>query len=223
MKITSVEPQKKNQKRFNVFLDGQFGFGADEDTVVEFRLIPGKEITQEELDNVLQEAEVGKLMGRMYNLISIRMRSEKEIRDYFKIKNKNSKIKDKEEVSDILIEKVIENLKDKGLINDEVFARAWVESRRRSKKKGVNALKSELIQKGINRETIEEVLGDGLLVMGEQKLASEALEKKIKAWKNLERSEFKKKAIEFLVRRGFSFGVAKEVVDSEIKKLYNSS
>ena len=41
-KITSVEVQKRNPGRFNIFLDGEFVFGADEDLVVDHRLIPGK-------------------------------------------------------------------------------------------------------------------------------------------------------------------------------------
>ena len=85
-KITSVEPQKKNPKRFNVFIDGEFAFGADEDLVVNYRLIPGKNIDSQVFKKLLSEAEVGKLMERMYNLFSIRQRSEKEVRDYLKLK-----------------------------------------------------------------------------------------------------------------------------------------
>ena len=77
-KITSVEPQKKNPKRFNVFMDGEFAFGADEDLVVFYRLVPGKVVEREELDKLIYEAEVGKLMERVYGLFSVRQRSEKE-------------------------------------------------------------------------------------------------------------------------------------------------
>ena len=53
-KVTSVEPQKKNSKRFNVFLDGQFAFGADEDLVVNYRLVPGKIIEQKDLEKLIK-------------------------------------------------------------------------------------------------------------------------------------------------------------------------
>ena len=55
-KITSVEPQKKNLRRFNVYLDGEFAFGADEDLVVNKRLVVGKEISKEDLEKILFEA-----------------------------------------------------------------------------------------------------------------------------------------------------------------------
>src|SRR3989344_4623647 len=106
-KITEVVPQKKNPHRFNIYLDGQFAFGADEDLVVEYRLIKDKVIDQVLLDKLLFEAEVGKLMERMYALFNKRARSEKEIRDYFRIKNYELRIKNKELISDLVIEQVI--------------------------------------------------------------------------------------------------------------------
>ena len=51
-KITSVEPQKKNLRRFNVYLDGEFAFGADEDLVVNRRLVIGKIITPEDMEKI---------------------------------------------------------------------------------------------------------------------------------------------------------------------------
>lgn len=218
MKITSVEPQKKNPHRFNIYLNGQFGFGVDEDTVVKFRLVFGKEISQDDLDKILLESEVGKLMGRMYNLLSVRLRSEKEIRDYIRKLNFKRKVKEQEEIPELVIDLLIQNLKNKGLLNDETFAKAWVESRRRSKQKGVNVLKAELFQKGIDREIIEEVTRVESLESSEEQLAKETLEKKLKIWKNLSALEFRKKATEFLVRRGFNYSIAKEVVDNYLQK-----
>jgi regulatory protein len=113
------------------------------------------------------------------------------------------------------VDRLVEKLKEKGLVDDQVFAKAWMEARRSSKKKGVNAIKAELYQKGIAREIIEETL-EWLRVKGEggseEQLAREALEKKMRVWRNLPELEFKKKALEFLVRRGFEYEVAKEVV-----------
>ena len=216
MKITQVEIQKKNPHRFNIFLDGQFAFGADEDLVVNHRLVVGKEISSDDLPKLLFEGEVGKLMERMYNLFSVRQRSEKEVRDYLKRLSFKRKIKGDEEFSEVVIEQLIEKLKQKELLNDAQFAQAWMESRRKSKEKGVNAIKSELYQKRIDREIIQEIL-ENTKPEDEEKLAKEALEKKAKAWKNLPELEFKKKALEFLVRRGFEYSTAKDVVNEMIR------
>ncbi|MFA5932809.1 MAG: RecX family transcriptional regulator [Microgenomates group bacterium] len=213
--ITSVEPQKKNLKRFNIFLDGKFAFGADEDLIVDHRLVVGKIIQTEDLEKLLFEAEVGKLMEKMYNWFSFRQHSEKETRDYLKNLSFKRKIKDQDEISEVVTSLLIERLKKKGLINDLEFAKAWVDARRRSKQKGVNALKSELYQKGIDREIIDELLESD--DESEEKLAEIALEKKINSWKNLEPKKQKQKALEFLMRKGFEYDIAKEVIEKMMK------
>ncbi len=219
MKITSVEPQKKNPHRFNIFLDGQFAFGADEDLVVERRLVVGKEINKDDMEKLLSEAEVGKLVERVYGLLNVRYRSEREIRDYLKNLSFKRKLKEQDELSEVVVEALIEKLKIRDLINDVRFAREWVEARRKSKKKGINALKAELFQKGINREIVDEVIGaDKTDEMSEENLAKESLEKKLRIWKSLPEAEFKQKAIQFLMRRGFNYDIAKQVVENSIKE-----
>lgn len=209
-KITSVEPQKKNPHRFNIFLDGQFAFGADEDLVVNRRLVVGKEIAAQDLDKILFEAQVGKLMERMHRLFNIRQRSEKEVRDYFKNLSFKRKVKGQEEISSYIVDATVQQLKQKGLLNDEQFARDWTESRR--KKYGLNRIKQELFQKGIAREIIEEVISDRREEISETNLATQVLQKKLKTWKNLPELELKKKAYEYLMRRGFEYSVVKETV-----------
>jgi regulatory protein len=59
-----------------------------------------------------------------------------------------------------LVEGVITRLEDVGLLDDEVFARLWVESRDRSKPRGQIALRRELALKGIDRETAEAILAE---------------------------------------------------------------
>lgn len=216
--ITSLEPQKKHPHRFNVFINGQFAFGADEDLVVNEHLTVGKIIELRELDRLLFETEVGKLMERMYRLLSVRQRSEKEIRNYLRNLSFKRQTKDQEEISEAAIELLVERLKQKGLINDLEFAKAWVEARRKSKQKGSRALKAELFQKGINKEVVEEAVSLKSLALSEEELAKQALEKKTGPWKNLELEHSKKKAIEFLMRRGFEYEVARDVVENLVKK-----
>lgn len=216
MKVTLVERQKKNSKRFNIYLDGKFAFGADEDTLVTFRLIEGKEFTQEVLEKILLETEMGKLIDRVYRLLSRRGRSEREVRDYFKTLSFKRKIKDKEEISEIVIESLIEKLKLRDLINDKRFASDWVESR--GKKRGTQILKGELIQKGIDREIIEEVISYQSSAVSQEEIAEQALEKKMKSFSSLDEIKFKRKATEFLMRRGFSYDLAKGAVEKKLKK-----
>lgn len=219
LKITQVELQKRSvnrsNKRFNIFLDGQFAFGADEDLVVEYRLIAGKVIDKPLLEKLLFEAEVGKLMELMYRLFNIRSRSEREVINYFRLKNGVLRVKGQEGISDLAVDLVVQKLKQKGLLNDLEFAKAWVEARRKTKKKGKIALRAELFQKGISRDIIEQVLEEEV---NEEELAIQALEKKWKSWQNLPPVDFQSKALAYLMRRGFEYPLAKEVVEKLLKK-----
>ncbi len=216
MKITSVEPQKKNTHRFNIFLDGIFAFGADEDLVVEHRLIVGKIIDPKDLEKLLFEAEVGKLMERMYGLFNIRQRSEREVKDYLKNLSYKRKIKGDEEIPPIAIDLLIEKLKQKGLLNDEEFAKAWVQAR--SKKKGLVVIKGELFRKGIDREIIEQVTGEESLGSRQQIVAEQLLVKRWDRFKNLPSLEKRKKSYDFLLRRGFDYEMVSEIIEKLIKK-----
>lgn len=118
-------------------------------------------------------------------------------------------MKDKDLITDFEIEEVLEKLKGKGFINDQKFAESWVQSR--SRKYGPKRIKQELAQKGIVNYEFK--------IPNEAQIAEKLLDRKIKAWKNLEGLELKKKALEFLIRRGFEFEVAKEVVEKYLKKV----
>lgn len=224
MKITQVERQKKNQKRFNIYLDGKFSFGADEDAVVDHRLVAGKDLSQDDLERILFATEVGKLMERMYGLFSVRQRSEKEVRDYLKQLSFKRKLKDQEELSEMVTEALIQRLKEKDLLNDERFAVEWIQARRVSKQKGINAIKSELYQKGIDREIIEKLLDprfgkdDMEGEEGEEEIAMKALEKKVRDFSQLSDIKEKQRILGFLMRKGFSYDVARTVIEKKLKK-----
>jgi regulatory protein len=57
-----------------------------------------------------------------------------------------------------LVAAAIERLAELGVLDDEAFARAWVESRDRARPRGERALRSELFRKGIDRQLIDDVL-----------------------------------------------------------------
>ncbi len=59
-----------------------------------------------------------------------------------------------------LVDGAIDRMTELGMLDDELFARSWVESRDRARPRGERAIREELRQKGIERETIDAVLGD---------------------------------------------------------------
>ncbi len=59
-----------------------------------------------------------------------------------------------------LIDGAIERLTELGMLDDETFARAWVESRDRARPRGERAIREELRLKGIDRSSADLVLGE---------------------------------------------------------------
>lgn len=59
-----------------------------------------------------------------------------------------------------LVEGAITRLTELGMLDDEAFARAWLESRDRARPRGERALQRELWQKGVDRETVSGALAE---------------------------------------------------------------
>lgn len=59
-----------------------------------------------------------------------------------------------------LVERAIERLVELHYLDDEAFARSWVESRDRARPRGEHALRRELQLKGIERTQIDEIIDE---------------------------------------------------------------
>jgi regulatory protein len=61
-----------------------------------------------------------------------------------------------------LVEEVVTRLVEVGYLDDDAFARTWVESRDRARPRGESALRRELGRKGVERQIVDEVLAERL-------------------------------------------------------------
>jgi regulatory protein len=59
-----------------------------------------------------------------------------------------------------LVEAAITRMLELGMLDDEAFARAWVESRDRARPRGERAIRAELGLKGVDRITVDLVLAE---------------------------------------------------------------
>jgi SOS response regulatory protein OraA/RecX len=59
-----------------------------------------------------------------------------------------------------LVEGAIERMVELGILDDEAFARAWVESRDRARPRGERAIRAELALKGVERTSVDLVLAE---------------------------------------------------------------
>lgn len=205
-RITKIEPQKKNPKRRSVFLDERFAFGLDEEVVYKYGLKTGQELEQKEIDKIIQSETKKEAKDVALKFLSYRMRSEKELRDKLR----------KKEFAQSLIDEVIKDLKGVNLIDDFEFASAFVRDRISNSPRGRILLKQELWKKGIKKEIVEKVLRE--YFKGEEKelvLAKELLQKRKKRYEGLDENVAKRRLMSFLLRRGFSYDIVKQVLRIE--------
>jgi regulatory protein len=202
MKITAIEPQQKNPQRMNVYLDGEFAFGLAR--IVAAWLKVGQELSDEKVASLKAEDEGEVTYQKALHFISYRPRSSAEVRQNLT----------KRGVSESLAEETVNRLLSAGLVNDEAFARAWVENRNTFRPRGKPALRMELRRKGLGDETIQSVLDEQV---DEEALAFEAARKYARRLAGLEWPEFRQKLGGFLARRGFSYTTLALVV-SEVWK-----
>lgn len=220
MIVTKLSPQKK-KGRFNVFLDGKYAFALLEDDLVKEGLKIGQEIGETRFNELKFKGQLGLWFIKILNFLSFRPRSEKEI----VTKLKEFAYKDKEldkSIKDELIEAVVQKTRRLKLLDDEAFARWYVEGRQNSvKPMGRQRIKSELLSKGVTKDLIDRVLKSDSA--SEESLAYKTAEKKLSSLKATHLREFKTKLSTYLIRRGFSWDAVSRVVDTIAKRKYNRS
>jgi len=69
---------------------------------------------------------------------------------------------------DPLVLVAVDRLVDLGLLDDVAFARSWLESRDRAHPRGERALRTELLEKGVGRTVVDEVLADRRSTAGDE-------------------------------------------------------
>lgn len=200
LRITDIRQGVKNPNRVNVFVNGKYAFSLDIAQVVDLKIKVGLEISEEKLEDYKKASEFGKLYQRALEWVLMRPRSEKEVYDYLYKKVYEKKI-DKKNISVIVC-----RLRDKNYIDDEKFAKYYVENR--FAKKGISRkrLKMELMKKGVETEIIERVL-DG---RNDEEEVLKIIVKKRAKYDD-------EKLISYLCRQGFPYQLAQNLVVSHGK------
>jgi regulatory protein len=191
--ITALQMQKRNKERVNVFLDGEYAFAVSLTMAATLR--KGQRLAAEDVAVLKEDGEVDLAYQRALRYLGMRPRSSAEIVTYLKRK----------EYDESIVDMVVNRLHKQGYLDDEAFARFWVENRNRFRPRGSQALRYELRQKGVERETIDSTLEE----QDDDGAAWTAVEGKIGRWAELEKMEFEQKLMAFLARRGFRYDVCR--------------
>jgi regulatory protein len=202
--ITAITYQKRDKLRASVFIAGEFAFGVNVVTIEKFRFRKGDELDTALLEKLREFDERVSAKRMAAKFLNTRRRTEKEVRGKLW----------KEKFDSEILDEIILDLKNSGLIDDEAFAKAFIHDKRITKPVSSRQLTIELQKKGIQKNIIENILCEADEGEGEEDRATKAATKK---WDQLLRRESddkkrKQKLITFLNSRGFEYQVIKEVV-----------
>lgn len=130
----------------------------------------------------------------------MRPHSAKEVRDYLYRKTRERRTKTGEMrpgVSSEVTTRVFDRLLEKGYVNDESFARYWVENRSQTKGVSRRKLQLELRAKGVDSSVIDRQLADSLRSDDDE--IQKVIAKKQRLYPD------RQKFIQYLMRQGFSY------------------
>jgi regulatory protein len=205
-RITALKAQKRNRQRVNVHIDGRFAFGLA--TIEAMRLQVGQCLSDAEIARLKEQDQVEVAYDRALGFLSYRPRSIAEVHRRLTEKG----------FDESTIDEVIGRLSRASLLDDEAFARYWIENRDTHKPRGCRALRYELHQKGVADSVTDRLLTH----YDEEDAAYRAgltQAQKLVRPHGYDTVTLRSKLLAFLNRRGFSYSTARDTVDRLLAEL----
>ena len=195
MVITDITVTKRG--RYSLFVDGDFLFSVDGQTVLEYGLKKGLEVDCGFLDELQSACLEKKARDKAMDLLSRRPYGERELIDRLA-----------KDFPRPLCAALCATLRDAGLIDDRAFAGQLCEEYGQLRGFSARRIKQELYKRGFDRELIEELC------------APDEEEEVARARRLIEKSYLRKLGMEggpdkvraALSRQGFSYGTIREAM-----------
>lgn len=140
MKI--IKYTRLSSGKYKVLFDNKKDLTLYEDVIVKYNLLYKKEINDKEYDELVNLNNYQDIYNKVINYIKIRLRSKKEIINYLK----------KMDISNDLIEDIIDKLIIDKYIDDERFSIAYIKDKYNFSSNGPYKIINELVNLGIDRD-----------------------------------------------------------------------
>ncbi|OGC42314.1 hypothetical protein A2Y85_02650 [candidate division WOR-3 bacterium RBG_13_43_14] len=202
MKITKIAQQKKNKKRFSIYVDDEYRIGISDELLVKYDLKVDDVMPQELLDTILVQEEKINIKNRILRSIQHRIKSTYELEQRF--------INDGYDQG--MIDEVIDDLTNEGILNNDQLTRAYINDHTNINPHGNRHILFELKKKGIPERTILEMLSK----RDEKKVAMNYFNRKLNKL-CLKDPKDRRKAVNRLLNRGFTSSIVYEIVNERIK------
>ena len=200
-KVVKIEHVKWKKNWRRIILDSGEFFDADQETVFKADLEEGKELSENEIKEIKDCAEIIRGKEAAYNYLTYSFRTEKEI--YQKLLQKG--------ISKKNLESILNDLKRLKLVNDEEAAKFIIE-KLKIKGHGRIFISSELRKKGIKQELIAKLLPELYRSDEEIEIAGNIFKKRLKKGEDATDIKVKKRQADYLYRKGFDWEIINKVL-----------
>ncbi|MGF7144032.1 regulatory protein [Anaerotaenia torta] len=201
MRITQITEERKHG--FKVFLDEEYAFLLYEKEIEKYNLKEGISITAEQYEELQNEVIYPRGLQKALNLLRFMDRCEQELRGKLA----------QEAYPEEIIDRVMDYMRHYDYLSDERFAAGFIRSRKMRKSKLM--IKTELLQKGVSQELVDQALQAEYEEEPEdaERIAiQKAIAKKTGDPAALSYEE-KQKLMASLYRKGFDMGKVRDVID----------
>lgn len=196
--ITEISAQKRNRRRVNISLNGSYAFSLDRITAAWLQV--GRELSDAEIEQLQMRDEVEVAFNQALNLLSHRSRSVAEMTRYLEGKG----------YAPGTLKAVLAQLEEEGLLNDDRFAREWIENRSTFRPRSQSQLRAELRFKGLEESSIDSALEES--GVDDAALAMAAARKQAHRYLSSDYETYRKKLGNALLRRGFSYATVNDTL-----------
>jgi len=210
--ITKIKRLHGRRQRYSVHLDGVPALELSDWTIGKCGLRTGDDLDESTVDKIKSTEAETQAKNTAINYLSYRQRSSKEIVDHLVKKG----------FTRDCAEDVAHQLQSAQMVNDLEFARAYVRDRLKRKPIGQALLRTQLLTKGITSPMTDMVLGELISLQSQQASALQAAKRKLQVTKyskrNLDEEKRKKRLLDFLLRRGFSYEIAMKTIRTTLDR-----
>jgi len=197
--VTAI--QKRRNDIYSVYIDGEHAFDVDAELLLRLGFREGDLIDDETEAKARLEAELVAAKKRAWRLLAVRPRTRWELERRLQEAGYQKSV----------VAQVCQRLEELGYLDDEAFAKSWVDAKIHLKPMGARRLALELRQKGVSQETAQRAV-EKITPVQEREWAYELASQRLRRLERLPKEVAQRRLAGYLQRRGFGHDVIRWVI-----------
>lgn len=203
MKLISIK--KCGKSKYKILFENDKVVNVYDNVILKNNILFKKEIDDDLLEKIEKENDIEDTYYKTINFISKKIRSKKEICEYL----------DKLEITLELKEQIIKRLESNFLINDEMYAKAYIHDKFYLSNDGPYKIKSNLLHNNISNSIIDKLICEIDQEEIKQKL-EKIIVKKIRGNSNKSNYVLKQKILLDMINLGYDKYDIEEIINNNL-------